>query len=57
MTGDSKEIADAFEKLSEAGNGVLAIPPQNKVELKKRDRIMLEYLRRRSSDKVIAQRK
>ncbi|WP_165979976.1 hypothetical protein [Paenibacillus dendritiformis] len=57
MTSDSKEMMDAFEKLSEAGNGVLAIPPQNKVELKTRDRIMQEYLRRRSSDKVIAQRK
>lgn len=28
MTG-GKEMIDAFEKLSEAGNGVLAIPPYN----------------------------
>lgn len=57
MTSESKEMVDAFEKLSEAGNGVLAIPPQNKEERKERDRLMQEYLRRLISDKVIAQRK
>lgn len=44
MTSDSKEMVAAFEKLSEAGNEVLAIPPQNKEERTERDRLMQEYL-------------
>ncbi|MFB5269988.1 hypothetical protein ACE41H_24840 [Paenibacillus enshidis] len=54
MTGD-KEMIDAFEKLSEAGNGVLAIPPHNEEEHKKRDQLMQEYLRQRNSNKYVTQ--
>lgn len=44
MIIDSKTIVDAFEKLSEEGNGVLAVPPQNEEERVERDRLMQEYL-------------
>lgn len=47
MTNDSKEMIDAFEKLAEAGNGVLAIPPQSEHERVERDRLMQDYLRQR----------
>ncbi|WP_167858999.1 hypothetical protein [Paenibacillus cymbidii] len=55
MTNE-KEMVDAFEKLSEAGNGVLAIPPQNEAERKERDRLMQEYLLQRKSKEVAAPR-
>jgi hypothetical protein len=46
-----EEIVDAFEVLSDAGNGVLAIPPQTLEERKDRHRLMQEYLQKRNSDK------
>lgn len=48
---------EGYEKLSEAGNGVLAIPPHNEEERKERDRLMQEYLRNRHSDKPEPRRK
>ncbi|MEF2968323.1 hypothetical protein V3851_21040 [Paenibacillus sp. M1] len=47
----SKEIMDAFEKMADLGNGVLAIPPHNEKERKERDRLMQEYLRNRTTEK------
>lgn len=55
MTNE-KEIVDAFEKLSEAGNGILAISPQNEEEHKERDRLMQKYLLQRKSEKAPAPR-
>ncbi|MDF2650268.1 MAG: hypothetical protein K0Q73_6073 [Paenibacillus sp.] len=51
MIGKSKEIVDAFEKLADMGNGVLAIPPHSEEERKERDLLMQEYLRKRTSEK------
>lgn len=50
MTNDSKEMIDAFEKLTEAGKGVLAIPPLNENERHERNRLMQEYLRQRKAE-------
>jgi hypothetical protein len=57
MMNDSKEIVDAFEKLSEAGNGVLATPPQDEKERDERDRLMQNYLRQRKSVEVPSRQK
>ncbi|WP_240416756.1 hypothetical protein [Paenibacillus periandrae] len=57
MIGKSEEIVDAYEKLAEAGNGVLAIHPHNEEECKERDRLMQEYLRKRTPDKPESIRK
>jgi len=46
------EMIDAFEKLAEAGDGVIAVPPQNEEEAKERDRRMQKYLRKLKSEKV-----
>lgn len=51
MTNKSDQIVDAFEKLSEAGNGVLAVPPKNEDDRIERNRLMQEYLRNRHSKK------
>lgn len=55
MTNE-KDMVDAFEKLSEAGHGILAIPPQSEEEHKERDRLMQNYLLQRKSEKVAAPR-
>ncbi|QNR65193.1 hypothetical protein IAQ67_14850 [Paenibacillus peoriae] len=44
MNKNKNDIIHVFEELSEAGNGVLAIPPQNEEEREERDRLMQEYL-------------
>jgi len=54
---DSKEMVDAFEKLTEEGNGVLAIPPQDEKERVERDRLMQDYLRKRNLAKAPVRQK
>lgn len=53
---NKKDMVDAFEKLSEAGHGILAIPPQSEEEHKERDRLMQKYLLQRKSEKVTGSR-
>ncbi|MEF2246450.1 hypothetical protein [Paenibacillus sp. IITD108] len=57
MIDNSKDIVDAFEELSEAGNGVLAIPPQDEKERIERDKLMKKYLLKRDSKKLASQQK
>lgn len=46
------DIIDTFEKLAEAGEGVIAVPPKNEDDRKEIDRQMKEYLRKQqNSDK------
>ncbi|KJD44004.1 hypothetical protein [Paenibacillus terrae] len=49
MNKSKNDIVHVFEELSEAGNGVLAIPPQNAEEREERDRLMQEYLRKKKT--------
>lgn len=57
MMNDSKKMIDAFEKLAEDGNGVLAVPPQDEHEQNERDRLMQDYLRQRKSAKTPVRQK
>jgi len=50
-------MADAFEKLSEAGSGILAIPPQNEKEHVERDQLMQRYLLQHQAGKAATLRK
>lgn len=51
MTTKSKGIVDAFEHMSEVGNGALTVPP-NKEEQEERDRLMQDYLKKLKRDKL-----
>ncbi|WP_025675987.1 hypothetical protein [Paenibacillus polymyxa] len=44
MNKNKNEIIRVFDELSDVGNGVLAVPPQNEKEQEERDRLMQEYL-------------
>ena len=57
MNNNTKEMIDAFEKLAEAGNGVLAIPPQNENDRNERDRLIQDYLRQRKAEESLVRKK
>ncbi|MFB5268868.1 hypothetical protein ACE41H_19075 [Paenibacillus enshidis] len=55
MKDDLYKMIDAFDKLAEAGDGVIAIPPRTDNDRKELNRQMQDYLRGSKSDKLASQ--